>query len=306
MKRERKKNVWKWILVIIAGAIAAVLAYGALKPAVPGNYEAGDTGGDLEQKYLAHGSREVSYTEQKALQDYEKYEIWYPSDLEGSEEDYPVIVVANGTGVKASKAKAMFEHYASWGFIVIGNEEAYSWNGFASDMSLSYLLKQNENPDSVFYQHVDPDHIGSLGHSQGGIGAINAVLQGKKGSLYKAAAAESPTSQTLADSLEWHYEPSELTVPIFYVCSDGQTDQNLVIPEADFDQLYEDTEKAPAAVKAIRTGEDHSNMLYCSDGYVTAWFLYYLQNDEEAGSVFFGEDPELARNPLYTDVSIRK
>jgi hypothetical protein len=58
----------------------------------------------------------------------------------------------------------MFEHFASWGFIVIGNEEEYSWNGFASDMSLKYLLKCNADSESIFYQKIDTDNIGAVGH----------------------------------------------------------------------------------------------------------------------------------------------
>jgi hypothetical protein len=47
--------------------------YVALKPAVPGNYETTvQTGGDIEAKYLAHGSYEVKYTEQTAMQNYKK------------------------------------------------------------------------------------------------------------------------------------------------------------------------------------------------------------------------------------------
>ena len=69
----------------------------------------------------------------------------------------------------------MFEHFASRSFIVIGNEEDYSWNGFASDMSLNDLLKRNDDKKSILYQKIDTDNIGSLGHSQGGVGAINTV-----------------------------------------------------------------------------------------------------------------------------------
>ena len=36
---------------------------------------------------------------------------------------YPLVVMVNGTGVAASKYKPIFEHLASWSFIVIGNED---------------------------------------------------------------------------------------------------------------------------------------------------------------------------------------
>lgn len=62
------------------------------------------------------------------------------------------MVFTNGTGVAGSKYVALFEHLASWGFVVIGNEEPETWNGISSDKSIGYLLEQNEKSDSRFYQ----------------------------------------------------------------------------------------------------------------------------------------------------------
>lgn len=79
-----------------------------------------------------------------------KYEIWYPTEMETSKYKYPVTIINNGTGVKASRCSYLWTHLASWGFIVIANEEEYSWNGFSADMSLNYLLKANEDSSSIF------------------------------------------------------------------------------------------------------------------------------------------------------------
>ena len=45
-------------------------------------------------------------------------------------------------------------------------------------------------------------------------------------------------------------------------------------------------------------------MLYYADGYVTAWFMYFLQGDEEAGKAFFGDNPEISANEFYQDIMI--
>lgn len=173
------------VLLIMILLAALLLIKAALTPAVPKNYtETVKTGGEIEVKYLKNGSYKTAYTEVKVLENYKKYEIYYPEELTSADKKYPVIVVSNGTGVKGSKAKAMFEHFASWGFIVIGNEEEYSWNGFASDMSLNYLLKCSNDKESIFYQKIDTDNIGSLGHSQGGVGAINTVTDTKHSDMY--------------------------------------------------------------------------------------------------------------------------
>ena len=121
------------VLLCIIALIVIFVIWASLKPSVPKNYtETVKTGGEIEAKYLKNGSHEVEYFEQGTMQNFKKYEVWYPADMKNSDNLYPVIVVSNGTGVKASKCKAIFEHFASWGFIIIGTEEEYSWNGFSA------------------------------------------------------------------------------------------------------------------------------------------------------------------------------
>lgn len=55
-------------------------------------------------------------------------------------------------------------------------------------------------------------------------------------------------------------------------------------------------------VIARRTDADHGDMLYTADGYMTAWFMYWLKGDEAAGKAFFGENAELLSNPNWQDV----
>ena len=55
---------------------------------------------------------------------------------------------------------------------------------------------------------------------------------------------------------------------------------------------------------ARRSKAEHQDTASVADGYVTAWFMWQLQNDTEAAKAFIGEDPELLRNPLYQDQQI--
>ena len=292
------------ILLVVVGIAVLFVLRGVLTPAVPKNYtQTVKTGGALEAKYLQNGEHAVKYFEAPVLENYKKYEIWYPEELESSSCQYPVIVVNNGTGIKGSKAKAMFEHFASWGFIVIGNEEEYSWNGFASYMSLNYLLKCNGSSESIFYQKVDTDNIGAIGHSQGGVGAINTVTNTKHQDMYKTVVAESPANPELAAGLEWDYDLTKVKIPIFFVAgTEGDFEMKTVIPAEQLPLMYEAVD-APKAM-ARKTGCDHGQMLYSADGYVTAWLLWQLQGNEEAASVFIGENPELLNNKLYQEQRI--
>lgn len=301
------KNIMKMIgiiLLVIIILIVALFIKAALTPAVPKNYtDTVKTGGDIEAKYLKNGTYKTAYREIDVLENYKKYEIYYPEELTSSDRKYPVIVVNNGTGVRGSKSKAMFEHFASWGFIVIGNEEEYSWNGFASDMSLNYLLKSSKDSESIFYHKIDYDNIGSLGHSQGGVGAINTVTDTKHSGMYKTVVAESPSNHELSASLEWDYDISNVNIPIFMVAgTEGDFEMKTVIPTDKLNEMYDKLNVQK--VMARKKGCEHGDMLYSADGYVTAWFMWQLQNDTEAAKAFIGDKPELLDNELYQDQRI--
>ena len=200
--------------------------------------------------------------------------------------------------VYSSKYPALFKHLASWGFIVIGNEDPSTCSGSSADTTLAWLLNENENPDSRFYQKVDEEHIGISGHSQGGVGVFNAINEQPHGSLYTCAVSLSPTQLDLAEALNMHYEPDKTNIPVFLLAA---TESDVITPDG-AKQLY-DAVKNDKAV-ALRNGMDHGKMLYSADGYVTAWFMWYLKGDTEAAKVFTGDAPELLRNQLYQEQQI--
>ncbi len=306
-----REFLFHWIRSFLQGAEAVVCLLGLFlymgpvhAAAVPARYEtAVKIKSPMEKKYLQHGPFATAYLEQPVSRIWKKYEVWYPAELAESEKTYPVLLLSNGTGVHASSAKAMLKHFASWGFIVVGNEEDKSWQGVSAENGLTWILGENEREGSVFYHRIDTEAIGAFGHSQGGVGTINAITVQPHHQIYKAAVSESPTQIPLAQNLKWPYYPKKVSVPIFYVASNGFFDSNIIIPPQQLEQLFDMTTQSPFRVMAIRKKTDHGEMLYKVDGYVTAWFLYWLQGDENAGTVF-QKDGELARNPLYEKVRI--
>ena len=264
------------------------------------------TGGALEAAYLKNGPYAASYYEAPAFQVFEKYEISYPAELETENKKYPVIVVCNGTGWKGSLSKAQHQFYASYGFIVIATEETYSWNGFGAEMCIRHLERLNNyqrlnDKENVFYQKIDFDHVGIVGHSQGGVGVINAITNTEHKSIYKAAVALSPTDQQLAEALEWPYHADQITAPILLASGAGGGDDWVVTREgleAIYDQIPGDK------VMMRRKNTEHGRTLTAEDGYIMAWFMWQLQGDEEAARAFAGEDAEIQRNPLYQDIQI--
>lgn len=149
---------------------------GCPAPMVPKEYwNKVKTEADIESYYLGYGNYQISHTNEKAEKPVNKYVIYYPEEL--NQDKYPIVVIVNGTGVFANKAKPLFEHLASWGFIVIGNYDGSTWSG--------------------------------------------------------------------------------------------------------------------------QSGQSHGEMLYSADGYVTAWFMWHLQNDTNAAKAFVGSNAEILNNPIY-------
>lgn len=292
------------VLIVVIIAVFAVLKYLGNRPAVPIDYQTKtETGGEIEAKYMANGSYEVSVKEEGTLLDFGKFWIYYPSELTETNKKYPVIVICNGSGTPLSKYPTVAQHYASWGFIVIGTEETNSWNAFGAEMSIRYLERMNENQkiedtESIFYQKVDFDNVGIVGHSQGGVGVINAITDTKHKDIYKTAVSLSPTNKTLAHNLFWDYDASLIDIPILLIAGEGGGDDWVVTGEQ-LVEIYEDIPDNKIAVR--RKSTPHNEVLYKPDGYITAWFMYYLQGDDEASKAFVGLNPEIMSSKLYTD-----
>ncbi len=301
------KKALKIVLIAVAVVVAVVilliglLVWKSKEPMVPLDYvDTVQTGGEIEAKYLKKGSYEVAYFEEKTDDSLKMQEVYYPKELEITDKKYPAVVFANGTGVAGSKYKALFEHLASWGFVVIGNEEPESWNGKSSDKSISYILEQNKTEDSKFFRKIDVDNIGITGHSQGGVGVFNAITECSNADVYKTAVALSPTHEEQAASTKWHYDLTAIKIPIMMLAgTKGDFETKMVIPIEKMKSMYG---KIPTdKVMARKTGYEHGEMLYVTDGYVTAWLMWQLQNDTQAAKAFTGDNPEIMNNKLYQD-----
>ena len=289
------------VLLVLILLIAGFLFWLSRRPFVPNDYtETVETGGALEAKYLAMGPYEVKQVKAEAPEDWKEFVAYYPAQLEDSGDQWPAVVFVNGTGVYAAKYPALFRHLASWGFIVLGNEDPGTFSGDSTDATLAWLLEQNGDPDSVFYQKVDTAHMGLSGHSQGGVGVFNAISEQPNGGLYTCAVSLSPTQEDLAAALNIPYDPSKTVIPTLMLAG---TSNDVITPEG-MEKLYGKL-GGPKAM-ALRTDTDHGSMLYSGDSYVTAWLMYWLRGDEEAGKAFWGEAPELAGNPNWRGVQISR
>lgn len=292
------------LFLVLILLVVAFLVYLSSIPAVPNNYtKTVKTGGEIEAKYLAMGSYKVKNIKSEATELTKFNYVYYPEELESSNESYPVIVVLNGTGVLPDKYKALFKHLASWGFIVVGTDDGSSGFGTSADETVVFIEKANSDKDSLFYGKIDLENIGITGHSQGGAGVFTAIsIMDQKGK-YKTAVSLSPTHEETAHAFGWNYDLTKISIPVLMIAGTvGEFETEAVIP---FDKMTAMYEKIPSEKAMMRRiGAEHGQMLYSADGYVTAWFMWQLQNDEEAAKAFIKENPEVLENELYQDQKI--
>ncbi len=264
----------------------------------------------LEMKYSQQGDYATAYTEfpsdHKAIG---RIRVWYPAALESGDQSWPMILVVNASGTPAASYEPFFLRLASWGFIVVGNEDGQAGNGETASITLDFML--NIPADSVLNEKIDDENMGVIGYSQGGAGAICALTNYENGKHYKTIFTGSAAYPTLAKNLGWAYDASKISVPYFMCAGTGKSDDSGTDPKKGFggvsplSSLVENYSKVTDRVTKVRgraVGAEHEQMLARSDGYMTAWMLWQLAGDEAAASVFVGENAEILHNANWQDV----
>ena len=319
------KKVMKIVLVLSAIILALGIAvFFYLKSMLPGGdgnndivegyYKNFRSDAPLEMKYSQPGSYETAYTEFASdNESIRKIRVWYPKDLETGDKVWPMITVVNASGTPASSFEPFFPRLASWGFIVVGNEDGQTGNGETASLTLDFIL--NVPADSVLSGKIDYENMGIIGYSQGGAGAICALTNYENGRHYKTIFTGSAAYPTLAKNMGWEYDTSKITVPYFMAAGTGKSDDSGKDPEKGFggvsplSALMENYDKVTDSIMKIRgraNDAEHEQMLMRSDGYMTAWMLYQLTGNEEAGSVFIGKNAEILHNINWQDVETNK
>lgn len=213
----------------------------------------------------------------------------------------------NGSETPAKVYLPFFERLASWGFIVVGNDDPQTGNGDTASVTLDDVLNNSE-----LSQRVDTDNIGTAGYSQGGAGALGAVTKHDNGKMYKTIFTGSAAYPLLANNMGWTYDPSAIEIPYFMTSATGNSDDRGVddinsefggvAPLASLIDIYNEMSDNVFKIRARVVGAEHEDIQVKTDGYMTAWMLYQLQDDEEAGSVFIGETAEISNNANWQDI----
>ena len=305
------------LFVLLVGCLLIKNYVASKKPWLEKDYyTAFQSDSALEKRYAGIGSYDVSNAVIKYDDDTIKnIRIWYPAELDNTEEKYPFIIVANASNTAALNYEPYFERLASWGFIVVGNDDRQAGTGISTSLTLDYMLEQNKNSNSLFYEKIDIQNIGIIGYSQGGAGAIRAVTEYENSGLYKTIFTGSAAHSYLAQM--WvGYDASKVSIAWFMTAATGTSDDTGAtdaatewLGVAPLSSLAENYDAMPDNVFKLRArvvGAEHEDMQESTDGYMTAWMLYQLQGDEEAGTALIGETAEIMNNSKWQDIEKSK
>ena len=268
------------------------LAYCSVFPAVSRSYNRKRYPCPIEQKYHENGPYQVT------VHSIDGIHVFLPDTVHKA--PLPTVVMVNGTGLKALHYRPVFEHLASWGFVVIGNDDSNAWNGRSALVSLDKALFQNSMVSSPLYQRIDLDRIGVVGHSQGAMGAINAATEDDR---FKVLYAASCPQKSLAKKLGWSYSMKTISIPTMLVAGTGWIDRHI----SPLDSLLLLAEELPDTTPMLLgrlKGVEHRYVLHEGDAYMTAWLRHFLANDADAAAALASDNPEILNNPRWQNVNI--
>jgi len=236
----------------------------------------------IETEYAQNGPYRVTSltVEAGAVESNYGLTIYYP--LEMSDGSHPIITWGNGTGTVPSSYLPLLRHLASWGFVVVASNNSNVGNGEDMIAAIDYLIEQNGTPGGPFFNKLDTDRIGATGHSQGGGGAINAANDPRV--VCSAPMAPAPG------------KVGGIHGPMLLIA--GQ--QDTLISPALVENLIFNFVRLPTMF-AIHKNMGHLQFAWDggnAKGYLTAWFMYQLQDDTYAALAFI-DGCEICSNPNW-------
>ncbi|MCX5403152.1 acetylxylan esterase [Streptomyces sp. NBC_00335] len=199
--------------------------------------------------------------------------LYYPRDIATSNRRHPVIVWGNGTFAFPVVYRDLLLHWAGQGFIVAAANTPQSNLGVSMRAGIDLLTRRNADPGSAFHDHVDLEHIGASGHSQGGAAAIVVGADPRIDTILPIQPGP------LANINEVH-------VPALLLA--GQKD-SIVFPFL-VRAFYDAADHIPAVYGELR-GADHFTVVGDPGPFAaptTAWFKAHLMGDQAARAQFFG------------------
>jgi hypothetical protein len=209
--------------------------------------------------------------------------IYHPTNLGQGGVRHPVLLWGNGTFTSPSQYDGLLRHLASHGFIVAAATTSNAGSGQEMLAGLDYLTTANGQAGGKFNGKVDLGKVGTVGHSQGAVGALAAARDARVKVIIPIMGAGAGLSAS--------GKPT-----IYFV---GQNDTT-VRPD-DVQRAYA-AGTGPTAFAEL-VGASHLTALGSAGGFrsaVTAWARWQLAGDTAARSQFLGSGCTLCDTRVWS------
>lgn len=273
--------------------------------------------GPIEERYFEDGPWAVTVEPGFACCDSKgnSFDVYRPRDLGVAEMRHPIITAAF-TGDYLNR------HLASWGFVVVLTTDPAPGAGDTILDAAEFMVAENANPSSIFFDQLAADRVGTIGHSQGASGAVNAM--GTSNGLIETAVLShipdngcftcpppTPTGESGLDTVTGG--------SVFFVTGSNDPPVSSVPGNT---WWYEELPASIPKMRARLLGTWHNdisgnpgcldpgagvpcfNGVYGYLGYPTAWMMDRLQDDPFARGAFISDGSgEIFRNEHWDNVA---
>jgi hypothetical protein len=202
------------------------------------------------------------------------FTLFVPDPLAGDGTPNPIITWGNGSFTTPTSYRSLLSHYATHGIFVVASNDTNVGSGRQMISGMRWAIAENDREGSEYFGKLDPDAVGSIGYSQGGIGAV--------------IAGNEPEVKTTIPIAGGDASIVNIEHPIFLIGNENDTAATIEVISPQFTANENST-----FVFGILLGAGHLETLGDGGrhrGYTTAWLAYHLLGDQEAYRVFFGDE----------------
>jgi pimeloyl-ACP methyl ester carboxylesterase len=257
---------------------------------------------------FAIGEQDVTFTNNQLASPNVDVRIWYPATSAGTNTpvatgQFAILALGHGFNLNYLDYTQICGHLASWGYIVLSPDVQNGFNvdhlEFARELAacLDYMLAEGANATSDFFQKTDT-MTGVLGHSMGGgaSGLVPSVYPSIDAVSGLAAAETNPSAiaalanyngpfQTISGSAD-NTAPESSNQQLMYNASPGSKQWVSITGGAhckftDGNTVCDFVSSAGSVTRPFQ--------IYLAKKYTTAFFNYFLKNDQDAFPFLCGD-----------------